>query len=87
MLGTNDAAPTAQGYWPESNHKNCDNATLGTLEACNFAAEYKELLQVIKGVGPDSKTMPKIHIMIPPPLMQNVSARARARHVLCSVPQ
>jgi len=71
MLGTNDAAPTAQGYWPESNHKNCDNATLGTLEACNFAAEYKELLQVIKGVGPDSKTMPKIHIMIPPPLMQN----------------
>ena len=21
MLGTNDAAPTAQGYWPASNHK------------------------------------------------------------------
>ena len=27
MLGTNDAAPTAQGYWPADNHEHCDGAT------------------------------------------------------------
>lgn len=71
MLGTNDAAPTAQGYWPPSNHEHCDAATLATLDTCHFAVEYRELLGVIRGVGPDEKTPPEVHIMIPPPLMQD----------------
>ena len=71
MLGTNDAAPTAQGYWPAANHAHCDAATAATLQSCNFAATYKELLDVIATVGPDAATPPEVHIMIPPPLMQN----------------
>jgi hypothetical protein len=71
MLGTNDAAPTAQGYWPASNHATCDNATLATLATCNFAKDYKALLDVIKTVGPSDGTAPEVHIMIPPPLMEN----------------
>ena len=71
MLGTNDAAPTAQGYWPASNHATCDNATPETLQACNFAEDYKALLEVVKRVGPDNNTAPEVHIMIPPPLMEN----------------
>lgn len=71
MLGTNDAAPTAQGYWPSSNHQYCDNATLETLGMCNFANDYKELLDVLRQLGPDEATPPEVHIMIPPPLMQD----------------
>ena len=71
MLGTNDAAPTAQGYWPPSNHAHCDAATPATLSACNFASTYADLLAVIATVGPDASTPPETHIMIPPPLMQN----------------
>ena len=75
MLGANDAAPTAQeelrGYWPPSNHEHCDAATLATLDTCHFAVEYRELLGVIRGVGPDAKTPPEVHILIPPPLMQD----------------
>ena len=36
MLGTNDAAPNAQGYWPAANHEHCDNADLSTLSSCNL---------------------------------------------------
>eukprot|EP00756_Hemistasia_phaeocysticola_P005871 Hpha_TRINITY_DN1353_c0_g1::TRINITY_DN1353_c0_g1_i1::g.93359::m.93359 len=71
MLGTNDAAPTAQGYWPAANHEYCDSATSETLDKCNYAVAYRELLDVIRTVGPDSQTPPEVHIMIPPPLMQN----------------
>jgi len=71
MLGTNDAAPSAQGYWPESNHETCDAATSASLSKCNFASTYKELFDVIKTVGPDAQTPPEVHIMIPPPLMQD----------------
>jgi len=71
MLGTNDAAPTAQGYWPPSNHAHCDAATPATLATCNFASTYADLLAVIATVGPSAATPPETHIMIPPPLMQN----------------
>ena len=71
MLGTNDAAPKAQGYWPASNHQACDNATLSTLSTCNFAADYHSLLEVIKAHGPSAGTPPEVHIMIPPPLMED----------------
>lgn len=62
MLGTNDAHPYA---WPAENHENCDNATLETLSHCNYANDYKALLDVIKTVGPDASTPPEVHIMIP----------------------
>lgn len=71
MLGTNDAAPTAQGYWPASNHAHCDAATASTLSSCNFASTYQELLDVIAAQGPDASTPPTTTIMIPPPLMEN----------------
>merc|ERR1712176_722244 len=71
MLGTNDAAPDAQGYWPAENHQACDRATPDTLSGCNYAKAYKELLDVIKSVGPDEATPPEVHIMIPPDLMKN----------------
>ena len=71
MLGTNDAAPKAQGYWPASNHEHCDAATASTLESCNFASTYKELLGIIAKQGMDASTPPKMTIMIPPPLMEN----------------
>ena len=70
-LSAQDAAPTAQGYWPASNHATCDNATAATLATCNFAQDYHDLLQVIKGAGPTAATAPEVHIMIPPALMQN----------------
>merc|ERR1711904_84875 len=50
---------------------NCDAANLSSLSQCNFAKAYKELLDVIRTVGPDAQTPPEVHIMIPPPLMQN----------------
>jgi len=71
MLGTNDAAPDAQGYWPAANHESCDSATLGSLSRCNFAIAYRELLDVLKTVGPDDGTPPEVYIMVPPPLMQD----------------
>ena len=70
MLGTNDAAPTAQGYWPQSNHDHCDAATATNIEQCNFAKEYQDLLKIAAGRGPPGKP-PEIHVMIPPPLMEN----------------
>merc|ERR1712232_1036314 len=71
MLGTNDAAPTAQGYWPDTNHEHCDEATLATLGTCNYANDYRALLEVIASVGPDASTKPEVHIMIPPELTKN----------------
>ena len=59
MLGTNDAAPGAQGYWPASNHEACDAATPATLDTCNFARDYKALLDVIKTVGRNA-TAPEV---------------------------
>ena len=38
MLGTNDAAPFAQGYWPSSNHAQCDNAVDTQLASCNLCS-------------------------------------------------
>ena len=32
--------------------------------------EYAELLKTIASVGPEAGTPPEIHIMIPPPLME-----------------
>merc|ERR1712107_268539 len=49
----------------------CDVATPDTLSTCNFATAYSELLDVIRTVGPDANTPPEVHIMIPPPLMQD----------------
>ena len=72
MLGTNDAAPMAQGYWPADNHEHCDNATtVAQLTQCNFAKDYTALIDVIKGVGPEPGVAPEVHIMVPPPLFQD----------------
>ena len=70
MLGSNDAGAT-QGYWPLSNQQNCDNASIATLDSCNYANAYRELLELIATVGSDNGKPPEIHIMIPPSLMQN----------------
>ena len=70
MLGTNDAG-SVQGYWPAANHAHCDHATLETLDACNFAQDYRALLEVIASRGPDANTPPEVHVMIPPALMRN----------------
>ena len=53
-----------------------------TLCECRFwyIAEYKELLDVIKTVGPDNKTMPEIHIMIPCVLRAPCFVILRASH-------
>ena len=68
MLGTNDARDIGSGgpeHWPSE----CDYATSATLSTCPFAETYKELLDIIKGLGRNS-SMPDIYIMIPPALMQ-----------------
>lgn len=51
MLGTNDARDVGSGgpeHWP----KECDNATSSTLSRCNFATDYKSLLEVCNRLPP-----------------------------------
>jgi len=43
-------------HWPVA----CNTATESTLKDCNFAVDYRALLEVIKGVGPTPTTMPEV---------------------------
>jgi len=69
MLGTNDARDVGSGgpeHWPSAG---CDNATSASLSGCNFAADYKSLLDIVKGLG-ENGTAPAVYMMVPPALMQ-----------------
>ena len=72
MLGTNDARDVGSGgpeHWPRAT---CDDATAATLRDCSFATNYTALLDVVKNLGTPARGAagPEVHIMIPPPLME-----------------
>ena len=72
MLGTNDARDVGSGgpeHWPRAT---CDDATAATLSDCSFATNYTALLRVVQGLGTPARGAagPEVHMMIPPPLMQ-----------------
>jgi hypothetical protein len=69
LYQTNDARDVGSGgpeNWPTS----CNTATAGTLGDCNFATDYRALLEVIKEQGPSPTQPPEVYMMIPPALMQ-----------------
>ena len=68
-LQTNDARDVGSGgpeHWPVP----CNTATLSTLSDCNFATDYRALLDVIKTLGRTPGQLPDIYIAIPPALME-----------------
>lgn len=70
MLGTNDAKEKEKGgpnNWPQ----NCTGDSL----SCPYSLDYSSMIKIVKGLG-TTPNGPKIHIMIPPPLMKDRSIGA-----------
>jgi lysophospholipase L1-like esterase len=72
MLGTNDAkdaeshAPSGQDNW----HHDCSDEKGAHTAGCQFAADYKDMIDVVRTLGTTDGVEPKVYAMIPPPLMQ-----------------
>ena len=68
MLGTNDAKdPGSHGpnNWPHD----CGTPTAPKIWDCQFAADYNDMIEVVKTLGTEPGKPPKIYLMVPPPLM------------------
>ena len=67
MLGTNDAKDAGSGgphNWPH-------NCTGSRMLDCPYAADYRSLISVARGLGRAGGTPPEVLVAIPPPLMRD----------------
>lgn len=84
MLGTNDAKDkgSSRGKFDNWQH-DCGGPGATSLAGCSFAADYKDMIKVVQGLGTTPEG-PKIYVAIPPPLMQQ-SAYGMNQTVINSV--
>ena len=47
-----------------------------TVESCRFAQDYLSFIDLVRTLGPDANTPPKIYVAAPPPLMAHGSIGA-----------
>jgi lysophospholipase L1-like esterase len=64
MLGTNDAHNTFSSDWKHD----CGGPNHTTLDGCQFAEDYKSMIELVKTLG-TTAAGPKVYVMTPPPLM------------------
>ena len=74
MLGTNDAKDPGD-HGPDNWQHDCGGASHTKLDGCSFAADYKDMIDVVKTLG-RTPAGPKIYLAIPPPLMAQYSIGA-----------
>jgi lysophospholipase L1-like esterase len=72
MLGTNDAKdPGSHG--PDNWHHDCSDDKGAHTAGCQFASDYKDMIDLVRTLGTTDGVEPKVYGMIPPPLMQENS--------------
>lgn len=83
MLGTNDAKdPDSHG--PNNWHHDCSDDKGAHTTGCQFAQDYKDMIDLVRTLGTADGVEPKVYSMIPPPLMQEFAIGAN-RTVINSV--
>ena len=75
MLGTNDAKdPGSHG--PDNWQHDCGGVDHTTVSNCSFASDFHDMIELVKTLGTTPGVPPKIHLLIPPPLMAEFSIGA-----------
>lgn len=69
MLGTNDAKDPGSGGPNNWNHT-CSSGDTAKLDNCDYASDYADLIEVVRGLGPSTGVPPVIYAAVPPPLMK-----------------
>lgn len=75
MLGTNDAKDP-DDHGPDNWQHDCSGANGVHTDNCNFANDYKSMIDLVRTLGTTKGVSPKVYAMIPPPLMQQYSIGA-----------
>jgi hypothetical protein len=74
ILGTNDAKDAVDGGPP--NWVCGDDLSNITVQSCRFSQDYLSFIDLVRTLGPDANTPPKIYVAAPPPLMAHGSIGA-----------
>ena len=74
MLGTNDAKDAVDGGPP--NWVCGSDISNITVQSCRFSQDYLAFIDLVRTLGPDANTPPKIYVAAPPPLMAHGSIGA-----------
>ena len=70
MLGTNDAKDPGDGG-PDNWQHDCGGASHTTLDGCQYASDYADMIALTRTLGRDAQTPPRVFVNAPPPLMMS----------------
>ena len=86
MLGTNDAKDPGDGG-PDNWQHDCGGASHTTLDGCQYASDYADMIALARTLGRDAQTPPRVFANAPPPLMMSGAIGANQTVINSVYPQ